>query len=124
MATVGLTFTALPEHVRTARLVATAVARRRGIEQDVVETIRLAVGEACVRAVWRCEVSGCVDPVAVEVVDEPGRLEVVVHDRASVDDATDVDSLSLTMVRALAHDVAVGPSDDGAGSRLAMTWRA
>ena len=44
-------FTALPAHVRTARLVAAAVARRCGLDEAVLDEVRLAVGEACSRAV-------------------------------------------------------------------------
>ena len=51
MATVELRFSALPEHVRTARLVAAAVARRAGVDEAVLDEVRLAVGEACSRAV-------------------------------------------------------------------------
>src|SRR2546422_373473 len=51
MATVELRFSALPEHVRTARLVAAAVARRAGVDEAVLDEVRLAVGEACTRAV-------------------------------------------------------------------------
>ena len=51
MATVELRFSALPAHVRTARLVAAAVARRAGVDEAVLDEVRLAVGEACSRAV-------------------------------------------------------------------------
>ena len=51
MATVEMTFTPLPVHVRTARLVATAVARRSGVGEALLDEVRLAVGEACSRAV-------------------------------------------------------------------------
>jgi anti-sigma regulatory factor (Ser/Thr protein kinase) len=36
-----------PALVRTVRLVAAAFARRNGMNEDVVEDVRLAVGEAC-----------------------------------------------------------------------------
>ena len=51
MATVELSFTPLPAHVRTARLVAAAVARRSGVDESLLDEVRLAVGEACSRAV-------------------------------------------------------------------------
>jgi len=51
MATVEMSFTPLPAHVRTARLVATAVARRSGVDEALLDEVRLAVGEACSRAV-------------------------------------------------------------------------
>ena len=45
MATVEVSFTPLPTHVRTARLVATAVARRSGVAEALLDEVRLAVGE-------------------------------------------------------------------------------
>ena len=50
MAHVELTLPALPAHVRTARLVGVAAARR-GLDDGLVDEVRLAVGEACSRAV-------------------------------------------------------------------------
>lgn len=38
-------------HVRTARLIAAAMARRAGVGDAVLDEVRLAVGEACARAV-------------------------------------------------------------------------
>ena len=49
--TVELRFAALPGHVRTARRIAIAVARRAGVPTGTHDEIRLAVGEACLRAV-------------------------------------------------------------------------
>ena len=51
MATVELQFGALPLHVRTARLIAAAIARRVGVEESLIDEVKLAVGEACSRAV-------------------------------------------------------------------------
>ena len=42
-----------PEHVRTARLVVVAAARRFGLDEELVDDVRLAVGEAVARAVLR-----------------------------------------------------------------------
>jgi serine/threonine-protein kinase RsbW len=51
MPTVELRFGALPGHVRTARLIAAAICRRVGVPADLLDEIKLAVGEACARAV-------------------------------------------------------------------------
>ena len=51
MAVVELLLPALPAHVRTARLVVVAAARRAGLADELVDEVRLAVGEACARAV-------------------------------------------------------------------------
>ena len=48
--TVRLIFRPFPVHVRTARLVAVTVARRSGWPEDLIESVRQAVGEACALA--------------------------------------------------------------------------
>ncbi len=80
MATVELSFTPLPAHVRTARLVATAVARRSGVEESLLDEVRLAVGEACSRAVEAHRLHCPVEPVRIQLSDRDGRFEVVVTD--------------------------------------------
>lgn len=87
MATVEVTFSALPAHVRTARLIATAVARRSGVAETLLDEVRLAVGEACSRAV-EAHLRHCPDePVRLELSDDGGRFEVVVSDSVPGDDA-------------------------------------
>jgi anti-sigma regulatory factor (Ser/Thr protein kinase) len=80
--TVTVRFTALPAHVRTARLVAAAVARRSGVEESVLDEVRLAVGEACSRAVdlHRRYCPG--EPVTVALTDGQTSFSVEVIDRA------------------------------------------
>jgi hypothetical protein len=80
MATVELRFSALPEHVRTARLVAAAVARRAGVDESVLDEVRLAVGEACSRAVGLHRRSGIDDAVRVTLVEQEKRFFIEVSD--------------------------------------------
>ena len=82
MATVEVTFTPLPAHVRTARLVATAVARRSGVDEALLDEVRLAVGEACSRAVEAHRRHCPAEPVRVEMTDTDERFVVVVSDHA------------------------------------------
>ncbi len=83
MATVEMSFTPLPVHVRTARLVATAVARRSGVGEALLDEVRLAVGEACSRAVEAHQAQCPDEPVRVELTGANGRFEVVVTDAAA-----------------------------------------
>lgn len=87
MATVELSFSALPAHVRTARLVVTAVARRSGVPESLLDEIRLAVGEACSRAVEAHQQHCPDEPVRLELTDGKRRFEVVVSDTVPGDDA-------------------------------------
>ena len=83
MATVEMSFTPLPAHVRTARLVATAVARRSGVDEALLDEVRLAVGEACSRAVEAHQEYCPAEPVRVALTGTNGRFEVVVTDTAA-----------------------------------------
>ena len=85
MATVEVTFPPLPAHVRTARLVATAVARRSGIDESLLDEVRLAVGEACSRAVEAHRKHCPGQPIRVALNDDGERFEVVVTDAAPAD---------------------------------------
>ena len=83
MPTVELRFTALPAHVRTARLVAVSLARRAGLDEEILDEVRLAVGEAATRAVGRHLVACPGEPVLVRLTDGEGRFVAEVVDTAS-----------------------------------------
>ena len=82
MSMVEVAFSPLPAHVRTARLVAVAVARRSGVADSLLDEVRLAVGEACSRAVEAHREYCPAEPVKIELTDSGGRFEVVVTDSA------------------------------------------
>jgi serine/threonine-protein kinase RsbW len=88
-ATVELRFAALPGHVRTARMIATALARRVGVPSGALEEIRLAVGEACLRAVNVNHHRAPDDLVEVTMTNTLGVFTVSVTDSGEPgDDAT------------------------------------
>ena len=80
MALVELLLSPLPAHVRTARLVVVAAARRAGIDDELVDEVRLALGEACSRAVGLHARHAPDTPVKVTISDDPGGLTVAVID--------------------------------------------
>jgi anti-sigma regulatory factor (Ser/Thr protein kinase) len=82
-APVVLRFAPLPEHVRTARLVAVALARRVGVEDGLLDEVRLAVGEACSRAVGLHRAVAPHVPVVVHLDDGRERFGVEVVDAVS-----------------------------------------
>ncbi|MBX6382686.1 MAG: ATP-binding protein [Microbispora sp.] len=134
MATVELTFTALPAHVRTARLVATAIARRTGVAEAILDEVRLAVGEACSRAVEAHRLHCPGEPVRIELRDDAGRFEVTVTDSAPSEDVAprapetngglipEMDNLGIAVIAGLADDVEVLPGPKG--MRIRMSWPA
>ncbi len=92
MATVEVTFTPLPAHVRTARLVATAVARRSGVDESLLDEVRLAVGEACSRAVEAHRRHCPAEPVRIEMTNQDQRFVVTVSDHAPTPPARPADT--------------------------------
>jgi serine/threonine-protein kinase RsbW len=146
MAMVEVAFTPLPAHVRTARLVAVAVARRSGVADSLLDEVRLAVGEACSRAVEAHRRYCPAEPVKIELTASSGRFEVVVTDSAPAEPAamgqaqpagsaadTTVlgaaagnghgglqDGIGLAVIAELADDVKI--SRTPAGISVSMSW--
>jgi anti-sigma regulatory factor (Ser/Thr protein kinase) len=87
MGTVRLAFTPAPAHVRTARLVGVAVARRAGVADAIIDEVRLAIGEACSRAVALHRRHKLTDLVEVELTTDT-QFTVRVTDRAPVNGAS------------------------------------
>jgi hypothetical protein len=69
---VELSFVARPAHVRTARQVAVALARRSRIPDDVLDEVRLAVSEACGLVVSLQRQERPDDPVVLRFEDGAG----------------------------------------------------
>ncbi|MER5639370.1 ATP-binding protein [Kitasatospora sp. NPDC002227] len=132
MATVELRFSALPEHVRTARLVAAAVARRAGVDESVLDEVRLAVGEACSRAVSLHQRVGVDGAVRVALTDQEKRFLIEVEDEAGSiglpaagpavgeDADPEEDTLGLAVITGLVEDVEVTTGAEG--SLIRMSW--
>ncbi|HEV7708879.1 ATP-binding protein [Asanoa ferruginea] len=140
MATVRLSFSPAPVHVRTARLVGVAVARRAGVAEELLDEVRLAIGEACTRAVALHRQYGLADLVLVEMSDG-GSYIVRVIDRAPIEAGLGIAALppdelaneSLTdealtvgvgfaLLAGFVEDLQVRPVDDGIGTEVRMVW--
>jgi anti-sigma regulatory factor (Ser/Thr protein kinase) len=149
MPTVRLSFSPAPAHVRTARLVGVAVARRAGVAEELLEEVRLAIGEACSRAVALHRSHGVADLVDV-AMDDGDRFTVRVVDRAGngtalADPPTDPamfldDSappvgapeviteeavaarMGLALLAGLVDDLEVATVGDGVGTEVSMSW--
>lgn len=65
-----------PALVRTVRLVAAAFARRTGLDEDVVEELRLAVGEACAVMIGTEEATALADGMLEVRLRREGGLHV------------------------------------------------
>ncbi|MCB5166060.1 ATP-binding protein [Streptomyces bambusae] len=132
MATVELRFSAQPEHVRTARLVAAAVARRAGVEEALLDEVRLAVGEACSRAVGLHRGNAVTAPVRVVLTDEEKVFSIEVGDEApggpagpagtgpAGDSDAAEDDMGLAVISGLVDDYEVTSGE--AGGVIRMSW--
>lgn len=140
MAEVELRIDPLTSHVRTARQVAVALARRAGVAPDVLDEVRLAVGEACGLAVALQRRDDDPEPVVLRFEDRDGLavevrgstgLAVAQGDAAIqlladavVADEDDDDALPAGAALAVLSElvpglqVATGP----AGPRLELRW--
>ena len=149
---VRLAITPTPSQVRIARLVAVAVARKFGVSTELLDEIRLAVGEACARAIAAMQgaaptvgsTQGDQDLVELSFSltsagDKPDRLTVTILDRASqtpselghldqwesiARDDTDQPPLAPFLLAGLVDDVVITPAPDGPGTVVAMSWPA
>jgi len=126
MATVEVAFTPLPAHVRTARLVATAVARRSGVPETLLDEVRLAVGEACSRAVEAHRLNCPAEPVRIALTGQDGRFEIEVINVGAAPGTTTGENgmvptgFSLAVIAGLADDVQI--SETSAGTSVKMSW--
>ena len=136
MALVELLLSPLPSHVRTARLVVLAAARRAGLEDGLVDEIRLAVSEATSRAVGLNARHAAEVPVKVVISDDPTGLTLTVTDAGPAagpapddlsellveqDGAEDVDpDVALAVLTGLVDEVEVVPT--AAGTTVTMRW--
>lgn len=120
MPTVSLTIPAQPEHVRTARLVATAAARRCGLAEDSVGDVRLAVGEACTLAVMRTQVADSKHEILIELTDEASHFGVTVNGRGGIAADEDGDQLALALITALVPQSSI--ESGGTLSTIRMIW--
>src|SRR4051812_45266957 len=140
MSTVHLAFTPDPAYVRTVRLVAAAVAKRAGVTDELLDEVRLAIGEACTRAVALHRRHGLRDLIDVSMTDgarftirvvdrgpiqsigqEPGQITSEIMAQvaaetgraASVEEDLLMDGVGLALLTGLVSDFGVAAASDG-----------
>lgn len=135
MATVSLRLSPRPAHVRTARLVASAMARRSGVDEGLLDDVRLAVGEACARAVRLHERNSVHAPISVELSDGIEFTVVVTDASGQYPDAAgppaedwtadgqedESDALGLAVLESVV-DVLRVEKRNGGGTQVTMRW--
>lgn len=119
MTTSTLVIDATTEQVRLARLVVVSAARAAGMDENVLDDVKLAVGEAVSRAVVRSR--GVPDAVIeVQIVQAQASFSVEVSDQAASTAVMD-DGLATAVIAGLAPEFAV-ESTDAEGQKLRISW--
>ncbi|MDQ0309214.1 anti-sigma regulatory factor (Ser/Thr protein kinase) [Kitasatospora herbaricolor] len=105
------------------------MARRAGVDESVLDEVRLAVGEACSRAVGLHQRGGVTaGAVRVALTDQEKRFLIEVEDEAGpasvpdpgVDEDADEDTLGLAVITGLVEDLEV--THGARGGVIRMSW--
>jgi serine/threonine-protein kinase RsbW len=120
-------------YVAVVRLALASLARARGLDEELVDDIRIAASEACANAVMANEAAGVGAPVSVTWSERPDALVLEVSDRGEAREpaaAGEVDShgfstrslMSYALVDALADECAMA-ARAGGGSTTRLVFR-
>lgn len=123
MSRVELEIPPSPLYAGVARLTVAALARAAGIDDDRVEELKIAAGEACANAVLANEASGA--PVTISWIEETDRVVIEVADRGPEYDPGAVEdrmAMSMALLESLVDQCSVGPRDGGGmAARLTLS---
>lgn len=120
-------------YVAVVRLTLGSLARSAGLDEEVVDDLKIAVSEACANAVLSHEEAGADAPVAVTWTEEDDRLVIEVADRGTPYDpaaAPTPDSggfssrlvMSIALLESLVDEFEFGPREGGGmATRLTFT---
>lgn len=126
---VALTFPARPEFIALARLALTGLARTRGLSQELVADLKLALTEACSNSVRHAYDAGRLGTVAILYQLSSDRIIIEVDDDGSgfdpktirrAQEGLDEGGLGIAIIRAVTDDLEIGARPEG-GSRLRLT---
>lgn len=123
MANATLQVPAAAEQARTVRLVASTAAHRAGIDDELLDDVRLAVSEAVALSVRRANSAQSTGIISIAMFDEDDSFVVEVSDdltlaaRSAGEDL----ELSLPLIRALApgSDITENPAG---GQTVSLSW--
>jgi hypothetical protein len=102
------------------------------VDEAVLDEVRLAVGEACSRAVGLHQIGGISAPVKVLLIEEEKQFSIEVGDEAphavagggtgpgDPDGEADEDEMGLAVISGLVDDVEVSAGEHG--GLIKMTW--
>ena len=143
MPNAALSISPRPELVQIARMMSVALARRGELPDELLQEVRLAVGEAATRAVGVHRREGSEEPVRLSFIEDDRGYEVQVRDVGAVehvDEVRDLDQvattgdgdggaedlelspeLELALIRGMADELVVG-ADPVGGTLITFRW--
>jgi serine/threonine-protein kinase RsbW len=136
MADVEIEIPSRSVYVGVARLAISSLARTAGFSEDIVDDLKIAVGEACTTAVLANEEAGVQAPVSISWTEVSGRVTIEVGDRGtgevsdavvSLDDSGSAAAravLSMALLQSLVDECELTRREGGGTSaRLVITAR-
>ncbi|MGH2756481.1 MAG: ATP-binding protein [Actinomycetota bacterium] len=100
-------------YVGVVRLALAALARAAGLDEERVDDVKIAVSEACSRAVLANESGDPVGDVSVSWSDDGSLVVIEISDRAGANEATDADNSLSFSSRAVMSEALLRSLMDG-----------
>lgn len=133
MGVVELEIPSKSAYVGVARLAIAAVARSAGLDEELVDDVKIAVSEACTNALLNNSDAGTDAPVSISWTEHPDRVVIEVADRGAVYDFTGLDpsdsqqmrlSMSAALLGSIVDETDFTPREGGGMcARLAIRRR-
>ena len=124
---INMSLPSKPEYVSIARLAASFVANQMGFDIEIIEDIKLAVGEACNNAIlhsgsdetYKLEFINKTDKLVIEVIDYGKGFSLENYKKPSAEDLQE-NGLGLFIIKSLMDTVEIETSE-GSGTKIIMS---
>ena len=124
---INMSLPSKPEYVSIARLAASFVANQMGFDIEIIEDIKLAVGEACNNAIlhsgsddtYKLEFINKTDKLIIEVIDYGKGFSLDNYKKPSAEDLQE-NGLGLFIIKSLMDTVEIETSE-GSGTKIIMS---
>ncbi len=124
---INMSLPSKPEYVSIARLAASFVANQMGFDIEIIEDIKLAVGEACNNAIlhsgsdetYKLEFINKTDKLVIEVIDYGKGFSLENYKKPSAEDLQE-NGLGLFIIKSLMDTVEIETSA-GSGTKIIMS---
>lgn len=124
---INMSLPSKPEYVSMARLAASFVANQMGFDVEIIEDIKLAVGEACNNAIlhsgsdetYKLEFIKKTDELVIEVIDHGKGFSLENYKKPSAEELQE-NGLGLFIIKSLMDTVEIETSE-GNGTKIIMS---